>query len=45
MGLNYLLDTNAAIDYLADKLPADAARIVDSHTINLSVITRMELLA
>jgi len=45
MGLNYLLDTNTAIDYLDDKLPDNPTNIIDTNEINLSVITRIELLA
>ncbi len=44
MGIEYLIDTNTAIDYLDNKLPVTATNIIDTHEINLSVITRMELL-
>ena len=45
MEQGYLIDTNAAIDYLQNRLPAKANDIIDGNRINMSVITRMELLA
>ena len=44
MGQKYLIDTNVAIDYLNNRLPETTRQIVNTHTINLSVISRMELL-
>ena len=44
MGVNYLIDTNVAIDYINDKLPESIAHVIDNATLNISVITRMELL-
>ena len=41
----YLTDTNTAIDYLDNKLPDNIANLLDSVTIYLSVIVRMELLS
>ena len=41
----YLTDTNTAIDYLDNKLPNNIASLLDSVTIYLSVIVRMELLS
>ncbi len=47
MGKRYLLDTNAVLDYMGNKLPGNAkkliARIIDEE-INLSVINKIELL-
>jgi predicted nucleic acid-binding protein len=45
MGKGYLIDTNAIIDYLEDKLPEKAAKSIDDLSIQISVITRIELLA
>lgn len=45
MGASYLMDTNAVIDYLNDKLPASCVALVDEYIIEISVITRIELLA
>ena len=45
MGKKYLIDTNSAIDYLAYKLPAAASKIIDKEIVQMSVITRIELLA
>ncbi len=45
MGKGYLIDTNAVIDYLDNKLPEKAAELIDDIDINISVIARMELLA
>ena len=44
MEQQYLIDTNAAIDYLHNRLPSKGNYLIDTHKINLSVITRMELL-
>jgi len=47
MGKNYLLDTNAILDFMGDKLPAKAraifSQIVDDQ-INISVINKIEIL-
>ena len=40
----YLIDTNAVIDYLTNKLPNDTCIIIDKNQSQISVITRMELL-
>ena len=45
MERRYLIDTNAAINYLNNELPLKSANLIDNNEINLSVITRMELLA
>ena len=45
MGKEYLIDTNAVIDYLDNKLPDTAAELIDSIEAKIAVITRMELLA
>jgi hypothetical protein len=45
MAGKYLIDTNTVIDYLDNKLPANAADMLDAEELNISVITRMELLA
>lgn len=45
MGKEYLIDTNAVIDYLDNKLPDKTAELIDGIDIKISVITRMELLA
>ena len=45
MGKGYLIDTNAVIDYLDNKLPAKANAFIDGIHPNISVITRIELLA
>lgn len=45
MGKEYLIDTNAVIDYLDNKLPDTAAELIDGINVKISVITRMELLA
>jgi predicted nucleic acid-binding protein len=45
MGKEYLIDTNAVIDYLDNKLPNKAAELIDGIEAKVSVITRMELLA
>ncbi|HDR50438.1 MAG TPA: type II toxin-antitoxin system VapC family toxin [Mariniphaga anaerophila] len=47
MGKRYLLDTNAVLDYMGNKLPGNAkkliAQVIDEE-INLSVINKIELL-
>ena len=45
MGKEYLIDTNAVIDYLDNKLPNTAAELIDNIEAKISVITRMELLS
>jgi len=45
MAGKYLIDTNAVIDYLDNKLPATGANMLDRGNLHISVITRMELLA
>ncbi|PQV58028.1 hypothetical protein CLV53_12413 [Sediminibacterium magnilacihabitans] len=39
------MDTNAVIDYLSNKLPANASDLLDLGELEISVITRIELLA
>lgn len=45
MGEKYLVDTNTAIDYLGSRLPKNASVKLNSVVLEISVITRMELLA
>ncbi len=45
MEQGYLIDSNTAIDYLDDKLPEKTARLIDGTVANISVVTRMEILA
>jgi len=45
MGKEYLIDTNAVIDYLDNKLPGKANELIDGMDSKISVITRMELLS
>src|ERR1700748_3016365 len=45
MGQGYLVDTNTIIDYLENKLPGTANGLIDNIEIQLSVISRIELLA
>ena len=45
MGKEYLIDTNSVIDYLDNKLPEKASKLIDDIDSKISVITRMELLA
>ncbi|WP_090393203.1 type II toxin-antitoxin system VapC family toxin [Niabella drilacis] len=45
MAGKYLIDTNIAIYYLNNQLPAAIANELDKETLSISVITRMELLA
>ncbi|SDG99868.1 type II toxin-antitoxin system VapC family toxin [Mucilaginibacter sp. P25] len=41
----YLIDTNAIIDYLESKLPEKSNQLLDNTNFQLSVISRIELLA
>jgi predicted nucleic acid-binding protein len=45
MGQGYLADTNTIIDYLENKLPVSSIALLDSIAIQLSVISRIEILA
>lgn len=45
MAGKYLIDTNIVIDYLNNKLPGNTAAMLDEEELEISVITRMELLA
>ena len=45
MGERYLIDTNTVIDYLENKLPPKASAVLDNTNIEISVISRMEILA
>lgn len=45
MGNKYLIDTNSVIDYLDNKLPSEAKKIIDTIEFRISVITRIELLS
>jgi predicted nucleic acid-binding protein len=45
MAGHYLIDTNAAIDYLNNQFGDMAASLLDREILSISVITRMELLA
>ncbi len=45
MGKGYLIDTNSVIDYLDNKLPEKANKLIDNIDCQISVITRMELLS
>jgi len=45
MGTGYLADTNAAIDYLENKLAETATAFIDNLEMRLSVVPRIELLA
>jgi len=44
MGAGYLADTNVIVDYLENKLPEKSIELLDNIVIQLSVITRIELL-
>jgi predicted nucleic acid-binding protein len=44
MELGYLLDTNAAIDYLGNKLPGAGSLFLDNLVPAISVMTRIEIL-
>ncbi|TAN01289.1 MAG: type II toxin-antitoxin system VapC family toxin [Chitinophagaceae bacterium] len=43
MAGKYLIDTNAVIDYLSNKLPGNASNMLDEEALEISVIIRMEL--
>ncbi|MFI5160120.1 MAG: type II toxin-antitoxin system VapC family toxin [Sphingobacteriales bacterium] len=45
MGKGYLIDTNAVIDYLDNKLPANTTSFIDDLQVQISVVSRIELLA
>lgn len=45
MGKQYLIDTNAAVDYLDNKLPPEANTLIDKIESRISIITRIELLS
>jgi len=45
MGKRYLIDTNTIIEYLENKLPHTGSAVLDNRDIQISVISRMELLA
>ena len=45
MGKGYLIDSNVIIDYLENKLPQEVSDILDNTDIQISVISRMEILA
>lgn len=45
MEQGYLVDTNVVIDYLENMLPIKSIELIDVIHIQLSVITRIELLA
>jgi predicted nucleic acid-binding protein len=45
MGKGYLIDTNVVIDYLENKLPEHSLTLIDDLNIQISIISRMELLA
>lgn len=45
MAGKYLIDTNAVIDYLSNKLPGNASNMLDEEALEISVIIRIELLA
>ena len=40
MGKGYLIDTNSVIDYLNNKLPEKANRLIENIDCQISVITR-----
>ena len=44
MGKKYLIDTNAVIEYLENRLPNAASVVLDNTDIQISVISRMGLL-
>lgn len=44
MEQGYLIDTNAVIEYLDNKLPKEVSILMDNISPQISVITRMELL-
>jgi len=44
MGKRYLIDTNAAIDFLNNRLPQKTTNLIYGAEMHMSVVTRMELL-
>lgn len=47
MGQRYILDTNAVIDYVGDKLPQNSALLMDklvNDELNISIIVKIETL-
>lgn len=44
MGKGYLMDTNAVIDYLGDKLPDKGSLLMDKLPVTISIVTRIEVL-
>ncbi len=44
MGQHFLMDTNVIIDYLGNKLPKKEAEFIENLPINISVVTRIELI-
>lgn len=44
MGQGFLVDTNTVIDYIGEKLPENSLELIDDLEINLSVVSRIELL-
>jgi len=44
MGQGFLVDTNTVIDYIGEKLPENSLEFIDDLEINLSVVSRIELL-
>ena len=45
MGKGYLIDTNVVIDYLENKLPEHSLTLIDGLNVQMSIISRMEILA
>ena len=45
MGKEYLIDTNTVVFYFDNKLPHRVNAIIENGAINISVITRMELMS
>ena len=45
MGQEYLIDTNAIIDYLDNKLPERSNKLIDNISSKIAVISRIELLS
>ncbi len=45
MGNEYLIDTNAIIDYLDNKLPDRSNKFIDNISSKIAVISRIELLS
>jgi hypothetical protein len=44
MGQQYLMDTNAVIDYIGQRLPDSGEKFIDNLPPRISVITRIELI-